>query len=604
MASCLGLLVWAWCALLMAGEATAGQTGRASTRSAAAPREDPFDKAIRMLRPHVMLGLFNEGYSPWMFETKAQGARWDIRYKYIAGGVNTPHKWALGPKDTPESFMRFYLEETERLGAIPMFTWYMLLQSLPGGDPSREEDAILINCRNRQTMAAYYREVIRFMKLAGEYGKTIIFHHEPDTWAYFTYFSQFSPNDPERTPMVVKSSGVPEVAQFPDTIAGFGQAITHLRNLFAPQVLLGYPVSEWKGADPVRMAGYSLKCGQWDLIVMQPSDRDSGFKELRGTGYMKLDVWWDEARFAQYLEYTRTAVKVTGLPALIWQIPIGNTIYATCNNTDGHYMDNRAQYWLEDYPKNQNLAKWRDAGVIGYCFGQGAGGCTRPDDHKGDGITNPPPVPGNRGLQSQYPDDDGGFLRLAAINYYQKGPLPIRPQPSAPAKTKAERPKQEPREPKPPDPVAAPPPPPKSQPEALAAFTAELKREAARLAQRGKGPRFRYRMGKSTLPVVIQAANDESLQLLLVDAPGSTSALDVRWQHLSPEYLAQIAEDGFANAEPPRRALAAFFVLAAGDRERAQLLLAGCGEHAARVLAAFPELAAAAPPPSTTEATP
>lgn len=587
--------LWSALVVLAAGEAG----GTRSSPGTPAPREDPFDKAIRMLRPHVMLGLFNEGYSTWMFETKAQGARWDIRYKYIAGGVNTPNKWALGPKDTPESFMRFYLGETDNLGAIPMFTWYMLLQSLPGGDPSREEDAILVNCRSRDTMAAYYREVIRFMKLAGEYGKPVIFHHEPDTWAYFTYFHQFAPNDPERTPMVVKSSGVPEVAAFPDTIAGFGQAITHLRNLYAPNVLLGYPVSEWKGADPTRMAGYSLKCGQWDLIVMQPSDRDSGFKELRGTGYMKLDVWWDEARFEQYLEYTRTAVKVTGLPALIWQIPIGNTIYATCNNTDGHYMDNRPQYWLENYPKNQNLAKWRDAGVIGYCFGQGAGGCTRPDDHKGDGITNPPPIPGNRGLKSEYPDDDGGFLRLAAINYYKQGPLPIRPQAAKPAAAPASKPKKEPSEPKPPPPVAAPPPPPKPTPEALAAFTAELKREVAALAKRGRGPRFTYRLGKTPVPVVVQGADDTTLRLLLADVPGSTSTLDAPWQQLAPEHLAQMADDAFAKAEPRLAAIAAFFVLAAGDRARADIILTGCGEHAARVLAAFPELSRTPPAPAS-----
>ena len=42
---------------------------------------------------------------------------------------------------------------------------------------------------------------------------------------------------------------------------------------------------------------------------------------------------------------------------------MGNYYFATCNNTDGHYEDNRAQYFLEGYPTNPHLRQWAEAGV-------------------------------------------------------------------------------------------------------------------------------------------------------------------------------------------------------------------------------------------------
>jgi hypothetical protein len=41
-----------------------------------------------------------------------------------------------------------------------------------------------------------------------------------------------------------------------------------------------------------------------------------------------------------------------------------------------------------------------------------------------DGVTNPSPINGND-QEAQYPDDDGGYLRLSASAYYQAGALPL-----------------------------------------------------------------------------------------------------------------------------------------------------------------------------------
>ena len=41
-------------------------------------------------------------------------------------------------------------------------------------------------------------------------------------------------------------------------------------------------------------------------------------------------------------------------------------------------------------------------------------------------MSNPAPVPGNAGERSEFPDDDGGYLRLRGGRYYQSGPLEFR----------------------------------------------------------------------------------------------------------------------------------------------------------------------------------
>ena len=113
--------------------------------------------------------------------------------------------------------------------------------------------------------------------------------------------------------------------------------------------------------------------------------------------------------------------------ALLWQVPNGNRVYLSENNTDGHYQDNRAEYLFAHI---QELAA---TGVIGLLFGSGNGGSTVQWDGKRDGVTNPSSFCSADGMSSgqvcnthpsTYPDDDGGYLRITAATYYQD-PYPL-----------------------------------------------------------------------------------------------------------------------------------------------------------------------------------
>jgi hypothetical protein len=128
----------------------------------------------------------------------------------------------------------------------------------------------------------------------------------------------------------------------------------------------------------------------------------------------------------------------------MWQIPLGNTKMRAQNNSWGHYQDNRPE-WLLDDPARAHFAAYRDAGVVAFLFGGGASGVSCACNAQNDGVTNPAPIGANtmaselaaagtapsqvmRGatptLVTPYAaDDDGGFFRWKAWQYYQAGAM-------------------------------------------------------------------------------------------------------------------------------------------------------------------------------------
>jgi hypothetical protein len=315
-----------------------------------------------------------------------------------------------------------YLQESQNLGVLPVFTYYGMLKSSPAKlEPGAVAAEIQKNCRDAKTMRRYFENLLLLMQLAGAHKKPVILHVEPGVWARFLTAPEFAPNTLDQIPVMVKSTGIPELEGLGDTAASFGKAFGVLRDRFAPNVLLAWHVSKVDGLTPEVAADALLRCGAWELLFTDVGDRDSGFKEARGA----TDAWWKDADFIAFRDWGKQVYARTGLPLMIWRIPLGNTYMAACNNTPWHFMDNRAEYWLEKYPSNRHVAEWADAGFIGLLFGGGTIECTVHKDSAKDGVTNPPPVAGNKGEKSEFPDDDGGYLRLRAGAYYQSGPLKL-----------------------------------------------------------------------------------------------------------------------------------------------------------------------------------
>ena len=357
--------------------------------------------------------------------------RFGFRYQYLAGGVNTGKGWATWNENG--TFVSRYISDSVAHKMIPVFPYYMLLQSNPTGGDEAKTDLSHVN--SVTVMRDYYVDLkLFFQKARQTTKKPVVLHVEPDFWGYA---EQSSKNDDASTvPAAVASTGLTELSALPNTVAGFAQAVVLLRDQLAPNVILAYHMSDWgtmhavvyeKPSDAVvrayatRSAKFEQSLGaKFDISFEDFSDRDAGFYQVV-QGNSK--TWFKPADFRRHLLYAKTFVAQTRLRMVAWQIPYGNTIMRAENNSWDHYQDNRVQ-WLLGASGRAHLRAYAKAGVVAFLFGRGADGPTCACDAAGDGVTNPAPINGN--TQSSYSaDDDGGYFRKQAKAYYKRGALKI-----------------------------------------------------------------------------------------------------------------------------------------------------------------------------------
>jgi hypothetical protein len=371
----------------------------------------------------VELGLTD---APGGAKKLRRSAPFGYRYQYLAGGVNTGSGWATwNPNGT---FASMYARESWAAHITPVFTYYMVRQSLPGRDDSDEARADLDNLRNQATMRDLYADLrLLFRRLHGS--RPVIVHVEPDLWGYAQRAARA--DDASTVPAAVASSGDPDLAGLPNTLAGFAQATVRLRNRYAPNVRLAYHLSVWGTntdialQDPpprqvdrlaARAARFERSLGaRFDYAFAEFSDRDADFKRLiYGDGGAS---WWRAGDFSRDIRFDSRFSHATRLRLFKWQIPLGNTLMRAMDNTWGHYQDNRVQ-WLLGAGSRAHLARYRRAGVAAFLFGGGADGTTCACDARHDGTTNPAPIDGNT-RPSLSADDDGGYFRARARAYYR-----------------------------------------------------------------------------------------------------------------------------------------------------------------------------------------
>ena len=407
---------------------------------------------------HLGLGVSaspdSNGLDGWL---PASGVPWDYAYQYLAGGVNTGGGWQTW--NSGGAFPLLYAQDASSKHVIPVFSYYMLLQSHGPCSGCGEAQSDLSNLNSAGLMNAYFADFITLMKklAPSNFGGTAIVQVEPDLEGYAEQavlpgggcfgFCTGQNNDPSQLHAAVSASGETDVAGYENSFRGFQLALLHLRDRYAPNVLMGFHLSNWAtlhdigsstdpADDPVALgqeaAAFASRAGVvpggYDLVFNDVSDRDAGYY----ANVLGRQVWWDRLNvtlpnFARWERYLGTVTAATGRPAVVWQIPIGNQHYDTEDNTSGHYQDNRVEYFLS-HP--QELA---GIGVVALLFGAGNGGSTVNFDGVSDGVTNPAPICNRDGTSgppicnnhvSTLPDDDGGYLRLTAQAYY-RAPVPV-----------------------------------------------------------------------------------------------------------------------------------------------------------------------------------
>ncbi len=388
-----------------------------------------------------------------------------FRYQYLAGGANTGSGWATW--NAGGDFARFYIQDSMANGIIPVFTYYMMLHSSPGA-AGGEGPAVFANVNNTATMTSYYNDLKLLFQKAGAFPtQKVVVHVEPDFWGYMQQRTT-TQDDATTVSAKVSETGLSELAGLPSNISGFARAIVKLRDTYAPNVVLGYHISVWGTSNDIILSNpsdatidalgtraaafYNSLNANFDIAFAEFSDRDSAFYQyVYGDGG---NHWMDSEDFRRLGRFLGKVSSTINRRIVMWQIPLGNTKMLSENNTDGHYQDNRTE-WFFDEVARTHLTAYRTAGVVAFLFGGGASGVTCACNAKGDGVTNPPAINGNTMASELAPagtapsqvmrgstptlvtpyaaDDDGGFFRWRAWKYYQDGPMPLSTSTTPPA---------------------------------------------------------------------------------------------------------------------------------------------------------------------------
>ena len=361
----------------------------------------------------------------WMKENKDA---MDYRYAYIAAGVNTGNTWQNWSSPRGQYVVDF-MNSSRSNGFIPIFTYYQIVQSRPNvlAEPP------LGNLRNNGTMRAYFDDWKFLMQKIGAFGDPVIVHVEPDMWGHL----QNAGSNPNNVQVSVRSSGHSDVGQFDNNASGLAKAFIHIRDNYAPNAILAYSSTHWVSADLIvqntngttqgNAVGdfYNALDADFDLMFHEYSDRDGEFYRIvRGNS----EKWWNPDDFERKFDFIEAIYKKTGLRGMLWQIPIGNRFYLSMNNTEGHYQDNKVEHLLGDGSR-ANIERYVQYGVIGALFGDGEGRQTHFADRRNDGVTNPGSISsrggGRTSERATHADDDGGYLRKSAQEYYRQGPVPL-----------------------------------------------------------------------------------------------------------------------------------------------------------------------------------
>lgn len=356
----------------------------------AAPAAAPAGAALPRTWPFTSLQLGmrdDEGNAARLREQAPLG----IRYHYLSGGANTGRgwqTWTLGGG----SFVPAFIADSADHGFFPVFSLYQLRETAPGNGQG-EEEGILANLRDRDTMRAYFEDVRVFFQRAGATGRTALLHLEPDIWGYVQRAAR--DDDGATVPAQVAATGLDELRGLPDDATGFAKAFVALRDRYAPGVLLGWHLSNWgtgedlSYSDPsdahidalaARSTAFLGSLGaRFDLLFAEYADRDSGYREkVDGDGGA---AWWTAGDFTRHARYLRGVSAASGLRVLLWQIPLGN---ASLPDRPHRYRDNRVEMLL-GAGAGQRIADYVRAGVVGLLFGRALPTTTCACDVDGDG---------------------------------------------------------------------------------------------------------------------------------------------------------------------------------------------------------------------------
>lgn len=330
------------------------------------------------------LGLFSNYGDNWM---AGSGVPWDLRYRYFVKGwidnwgwTPEPGRWALD-----------YFNECDTQGFLPCVQYYQLLN-----DGGNNEANVYNTIKSSSKMKSYFSDFKVLMERVKEFDKPILIMLEADMFGFLSLQTDFNP----AAYAAISDSGMPELANLPNTVAGWGLAFLQIRkSVGAENAILGMHISAWgtgkdvayySVTDPLQpevdkaynfLAELGLKSnstGQtFDLLVGDPCDRDADYYRTQ----FGEDRWWDMAdnapvaskSFNRYAEWLRLWNAKAEKRWVLWQVPLGNSSHKNVANKGGYregFKDNRVEYFMSNGDQT-HARKFAEAGVVGLLFGAG-----------------------------------------------------------------------------------------------------------------------------------------------------------------------------------------------------------------------------------------
>jgi hypothetical protein len=292
-------------------------------------------------------------------------------------------------QDPPGQYAVSFVNTNEKASPkqIPMFTYYQVIGASGADDGTAAEVAAI----NDATMLGRYLADWRF--LLQKIGTHMaLLHIEPDFWGYV----EQQKTDPHKAPAKVTAANPTDCAGYEDSASGLARCMIHMVRLYAPNAKVGLHASAWGTnmdvfgnsnakldvvAEAQKMVTFLTELGakDGDFIVADPSDRDAGFYEKT----QSRNTWWDATNatlpnFHQAFAWTKAVTEGLGLPAIYWQIPVGNM---SLDDTYLHYKDNRLDYFFV------HMDEVAAAHIVGLFFGAGADGPTTPESDGGNFVS-------------------------------------------------------------------------------------------------------------------------------------------------------------------------------------------------------------------------
>ena len=327
---------------------------------------------------------------------KNSGTKYDVQWTYLSGqgGNNWYNTWGSGAADG--SFLDGMLSTINGYGFIPGIHLYNMGYGHDQGD-----SGLVTEIQNATWTKAYFTEFKVMMQKIKAFGKPVIIVLEGDSFGMVEMLTSNKPN----TAAAVASTGLPELAGLPNTVAGFGMAFLAIRkSVGVPNVAMG-PDTPYYAAN-----GDIMNYAPTDTDALQPHvDFQWSFFSALGVGANQTgdrfdfsascpraadqdayndgrDKWSNSDTASvnspsinRYLEWLRLYNQTSGVPWVLHQVPIGNsqhldTAYSS-NTARSGYKDVLVEYLFQyESPASTALrathvGNFAHAGVAAFLFG-------------------------------------------------------------------------------------------------------------------------------------------------------------------------------------------------------------------------------------------